>query len=132
MTKRGCTLRARISNCNAPSKLEGVADGRFLTVNHVDYIGARSGDGSLRLYPIDGSETKAVASITQSDTLIGGSPEEDEVYVSLDRSVIPQEIMKVNIATGKRQSFAEISPTDPAGILGLGTPCHSQIRRQRG
>jgi serine/threonine protein kinase/WD40 repeat protein len=105
-----------------PITPEGIDNGRFLTVNHIDYVGARNSNGSFRLYPIDGGEPKALAGLAQNDTLIGGSPETNVIYVSPDGSAIPQKILRMNIATGRRQLFAAISPTDPGGIRGLGTP----------
>jgi serine/threonine protein kinase/Tol biopolymer transport system component len=105
-----------------PITPEGVDTGVLLTVHDVEYVGARDSNHSIRLYPIDGREPKAVTGIVRTDTLIGGAPEADAVYVSPDRAAIPQQIVKVNIVTGLRQSFTAISPTDPAGILALGTP----------
>jgi eukaryotic-like serine/threonine-protein kinase len=105
-----------------PVTPEGIDSGPFLTVRHVDYVGGRDTTGTISLYPVDGSTPKAIVGITQTDTLIGGSPDSDDVYVSPDHAAIPQKILKLNILTGLRQQFASISPTDPAGILSLGLP----------
>jgi len=103
-----------------PVTPEGIDRGRFLTVHHVDYVGGPDTTGTIRLYPVDGSTPKAIVGITQTDTLIGGSPDSDDVYVSPDRKAIPLQIQKMNILTGTRQPLASILPTDPAGILSLG------------
>jgi WD40 repeat protein len=122
----GHPLRFWVQNVDGstprPITPEGVDTGILVTVHDVEYVGARDSTNSIRLYPIDGREPKAVVGIGQTDALIGGAPEADVVYVSPDRAAIPQQIVKVNIVTGRRQPFAAISPTDPAGILALGTP----------
>jgi eukaryotic-like serine/threonine-protein kinase len=105
-----------------PVTPEGIASGPFLTVHHVDFVGGRDPNGTMQLYPVDGGVPKAIVGIKQNDTLTGGSPDSDDVYVTPDRAAIPQQILKLNILTGLRQPFASISPTDSAGLLGLGLP----------
>jgi hypothetical protein len=125
-SESGHPLRFWVQNIDGspprPITPEGIDTGTLLTIHDVEYVGARDSANSIRLYPIEGREPKAVAGIAQTDTLIGGAPVADAVYVSPDHAAIPQQIVKVNIITGLRQSFAAISPTDPAGILTLGTP----------
>ena len=103
---------------------EGIS-GLFVTINHSDYISVRDTTGTVRLFPIDGGHPKPVAGVTEVDEVIGGSPDSEFIYVSPDRSAIPQQIMKVNLATGRRQSFVTVSPSDPAGIVYLSRPIFS-------
>jgi hypothetical protein len=103
---------------------EGI-DGLFVTVDHSDYVSARDTTGAVRLYPIDGGEPKPVAGLTESDRVIGGSTDSDVVYVLPDTSAIPEQIVKLNIATGRRQPLVTVSPTDPAGIVFLSRPIFS-------
>jgi len=101
---------------------EGMA-GRFVTVNHSDYISSRDSDGIHRLYPIDGGEPKAVKGMVDSDEVTGGAPESESLYVTPNDSNPPlRPILKVNIATGLRQPLVTVSPTDPAGIVGVSPP----------
>jgi serine/threonine protein kinase/Tol biopolymer transport system component len=103
---------------------EGI-NGLFVTVNHSDYISARDKTGAIRLYPIDGGEPKQITGLTETDEVVAGSTDSDVVYVSPDLSAIPLQIVKVNIATGRRQPFVAVSPSDPAGIVALSRPIFS-------
>jgi Tol biopolymer transport system component len=101
------------------------AEGVSVTVNHSDYISVRDAAGTIRLYPIHGGEPKTVPGVTEAEQVIGGSMDSDVVYVSANPSAIPQQILKVNVATGRRQPFVTVSPSDAAGITGLGPPIFS-------
>lgn len=105
-----------------PVTPEGIDSGLLITLDHVDYIGAYEGNGSVRLYPLDGSEPKAVAGFAQTDSLVGGSSESNTVYVMPDAPAIPRRLEKLNIVTGQRRPFAFILPADPAGLLSIGRP----------
>jgi len=105
-----------------PVTPQGIDSGLLLTLNHVDYIGAYTADGSLRLYPLDGGQPKAVAGFAQSDSLVGSSSESDTVYVMPDAPAIPRLVEKLNIVTGRRRPFTSILPADPAGLLVIGRP----------
>ncbi len=54
--------------------------------------------------------------------MIGGSPAADILYLTPDTAAVPLKIVKLNIATGLRQPFVNVLPTDPAGIMGLYPP----------
>jgi hypothetical protein len=108
---------------------EGI-NGLFVTVNHSDYVSARDQTSAVRLYPIDGGEPKPITGVTETDEVIGGSTDSDVVYVLPDASAIPEQIVKLNIATGRRQPFVTVSPTDPAGIVSLSRPIFSGDGKQ--
>jgi hypothetical protein len=54
--------------------------------------------------------------------VIGGSPSANILYLTSDISAIPLQISKLNIATGLRQPFANVLPTDPIGVMQLYPP----------
>jgi hypothetical protein len=81
--------------------------------------------GATLLYPIDGGAPKTAAGISETDQVIGGSEESDVVYVSLARRAVPKSIWNVNIRTGQRRPFVTLAPSDPVGIVGLGSPIFS-------
>ena len=81
--------------------LTGIDSGLLLTLDHVDYIGAYEGNGSVRLYPLDGGEPKTVTGLAQTDSLVGASPESNTVYVMPDAPAIPRRVEKLNIVTGR-------------------------------
>jgi len=97
-------------------------DGLFVNVNHSDYVSARDMTGRVRLYPIDGGEPKTVIWISDTDRVIGGSPSADILFLTPDTSAVPLQIFKLNIATGLRQRFVNVLPTDPTGVMGLFAP----------
>ena len=66
-----------------------------------------------------------MAGISETDEVVAGSTDSDDVYVSSDLSAIPQEIVKVNVVTGRRQPYVAVSPVDPAGIVGMTPPLFS-------
>ena len=104
-----------------PVTPEGV-DGLLVTVNHADFVSARDTNGTFRLYPIDGGEPNIVKGLTDSDLVVGGASTSDVLYVTPDRSAVPMQILKVNIATAERQPFVSVSPKDSAGIVSLFPP----------
>jgi eukaryotic-like serine/threonine-protein kinase len=97
-------------------------DGIFVTVNHSDYVCTRDMAGKVQLYPIDGGKPKLVTAVSDSDRVIGGSPSAEIVYLTPDTSAVPQQILKLNLGTGLRQPFVNVSPADPAGIVALSSP----------
>jgi eukaryotic-like serine/threonine-protein kinase len=103
---------------------EGI-NGIFVTVNHSDYISAHDTTSAIRLYPIDGGEPKPITGLAETDEVVAGSADSDVVYVSPDLAAIPLQIVKVDVATGRRQSFVAVSPSDPAGIVSLSRPIFS-------
>jgi WD40 repeat protein len=100
---------------------EGI-DGLFVSVNHSDYVSARDMTGTIRLYPIDGGEPKTVIGISDTDRVIGGSSSADILYLTPATSAVPLQILKLNIATGLRQRFVNVLPTDPTGVMVLYAP----------
>jgi eukaryotic-like serine/threonine-protein kinase len=124
-----------------PLTPEGIP-GVFVTVNRIDYVCARDPAGAALLFPIDGGKPMPLNGIKPADDVIGGSPESEVVYVSSDASAIPQQISqeilrvlkmnveKVNIVTGRRQTFVTVSPSDSAGIVGLDRPLFTSDGKQ--
>ena len=79
---------------------------------------------------LDGGEPKPVAGISEADWVVGGATNSDVLYVSPDPAAIPQQIVKVNIGTGRREPFVTVSPTDPAGLVGLDSPIFSSDEKR--
>jgi eukaryotic-like serine/threonine-protein kinase len=97
---------------------EGVS-GLFVTINHSDYVCARDLKKQVQLYSIDGKTQKWVVGVPESDGLIGGSPNAEDLYVTPDPSAVPMQVDKISLITGRRQPFVRVSPADLAGVLGL-------------
>jgi hypothetical protein len=108
---------------------EGVS-GVLVTVNHSDYVSARDEKGAARLYPLDGGEPKLLTGVTEADEVVGGSPDSEAVYVSPDITAVPLQVINLNVVTGRRRPFVTVSPSDAAGIVGLGRPRFSGDGKQ--
>jgi len=105
---------------------EGIT-GVLVTLKHTDYVCVRDPNGGALLYPVDGGTPTQIRGVTKSDTIIGGRPDSNEIYVSTDASAsqqkgIKKEIWEVNVSTGRRLAFLEISPADPDGVVFVGNP----------
>ncbi len=93
-----------------------------LCLNHSDYVAGFDAVGAHLLYPVDGGEPRAPAGITNNDSVFGGSPNANFLYVTPDASSARLEVLKVDVSTGARRPFVTISPTDPAGLNGIFEP----------
>jgi hypothetical protein len=77
-------------------------------------------DRALRLYPVDGGEASAIPGIEPGELPIRFSSDGRSLYV-YRRPGVPARIFRVDLATGRRSLWKEISPSDPAGITnGIG------------
>ena len=112
-----------------PITPEGV-DGRFLTVDHADYVSSRDGGGTLEFYPVEGGEPKTISGVTADEDIIGGSNDSSVVYVSRPQSAVSLQIYKLNIVSGNRQPFVRVSPNSPAGVTLVGQPIFSKDEKR--
>jgi Tol biopolymer transport system component len=82
-------------------------------------IAARSPDGKLCLYPVDGGEPSVVAGAVTGDFVSSWMSDGKGLYV-WDLSRMPAPVLRLDIETGKRQLLRELSPPDPAGVGQIG------------
>jgi hypothetical protein len=113
----------------APITPEGV-DGLFLSVNHADYVCARDRAGAMTLYPIEGGEPRIISGVATDEDIVGGSNDSRVVYVSRRQSADLREISKLNMVSGIRQPFVEVSPNNPAGVTLVGPPIFSEDEKR--
>jgi dipeptidyl aminopeptidase/acylaminoacyl peptidase len=79
-------------------------------------------DGKLTLYPVDGGEPHIVPGTSKDDIAIRWTADGRAIYV-LSRSALPARVERVDVATGERQPWLELTPPDPAGVQSIG-PVH--------
>ena len=103
--------------------------GRFLRLNHKDYVAARDLDGTVRFYPVHGGEPTRLAEIRSSESIVGGSIDSDWIYVSRRSTGLSLSVEKVEIRSGLREPCKTLSALDSAGIQALGTPLFSDNPR---
>jgi hypothetical protein len=76
-------------------------------------------DGTPTLYPVDGGPSRAVPGALRDDVPIGWTPDGRSVYFQRG-STVPSRIEVVDIATGERRLWKELTPPDPAGVISIG------------
>lgn len=70
------------------------------------------------LYPFNGGEPKVVAALKKGDTLLNWTSDGRGVFVG-HGDKLPVVIERVDLTTGKRTVWREITPPDPSGIAGV-------------
>ena len=83
------------------------ADGR-----HVVSVGP---DQRFYLYPVDGGEPAPIPGLVKGDVPGQWTRDGRSLFVRR-RGDIPQRIMKLDVATGRKELWKELMPPDPAGI----------------
>ena len=75
-------------------------------------------DGKGQLMPIDGGESRGLPGTLEGDYPFGWTADGRSVYVL--RAGMPARVDVLDVATGARRLWKEITPPDPAGILAIG------------
>jgi len=79
-------------------------------------------DGELTLYPVAGGEPRRVPGTSLEDVPIRWAADGRSLFVQR-RSGLPARVERVDVATGERAPWLELTPPDPAGVDGIG-PIH--------
>jgi len=117
--EKGHQTRTFVQNINGgpprPVTPEGVAgslvspDGKLLVGKDLNEKKA--------LYSLDGGEPRPIPGLEDEDRVIRWGTDPQSLYVYRDKER-PLKIYKVDIATGRKELAREITPADPAGVLG--------------
>ncbi len=75
-------------------------------------------DRKVHLWPIDGGESRPLPGILEGDNPFGWTADGRSLYVL--RAGMPARVDVLDIATGARRLWKEITPPDPAGVLSIG------------
>ena len=97
-----------------PDSLENVGgfspDGRTVTL---------AGPGlRYQIYPIDGGEPKAIPGLQDGELVSNYTKDGTALYVTRFGQV-PIRIDRLELATGRRSLWKELSPSDPTGLIGV-------------
>src|SRR5207244_3946910 len=71
------------------------------------------------VYPLSGGAPHLLPGILPNEQPIQWSPNGREVFVSSELSKFPCRISRLDLATGHRVPWTSVTPSDPAGVLGL-------------
>jgi len=80
---------------------------------------ARAADGTLSLYPTDGGEPRPLPGATRDDVPIRWTADGKGLYLQRGPGV-PARVEVLEVASGKRRPWRELTPPDPAGVLSIG------------
>jgi Tol biopolymer transport system component len=78
-------------------------------------------DKKSYLYPLSGGEPQPIPGIEDGEIPTGWSADGRAVYV-YKRGLYPARIFLLDIHTGKRELWKELTPPDPAGISNVAPP----------
>ncbi len=82
------------------------------------WIAAESLSGTdARLYPLDGAESRPIPGLLPHESF-AWSPDPKFMYVNQWRP-LPVKVYRLNVETGQRQFFKEVSPVDATGLCDL-------------
>ena len=79
------------------------------------YLVASTTSGSCAMYPVDGGPAKAINGLRTDDYVDKWSADGRYLIVH-QRTAVPSNVSRVEIATGKRELLKQITPPDPAGV----------------
>ena len=78
-------------------------------------VAARTADGKVQLFPVDGGPSRPVEGVEPDDTVVRWDSTGDTLFLS--RGVMPLKIDRLFVSTGRREAWKEIIPIDPSGII---------------
>jgi WD40 repeat protein len=81
-------------------------------------VAAVSADGKAFLYPIDGGEPRPIPGISEGERPIKWSGATG-LFVGSRQDVLPAKIYRIDLSSGKREIWKELSPLDPAGVFSI-------------
>ncbi|MEP6705945.1 MAG: protein kinase [Pyrinomonadaceae bacterium] len=117
--EQGHALRAYIQDIDGGNPRPVTPDGvtGFLVSPDGQLLVAGDHERNKSLYPLAGGEPRAIAGLDDEDRVIRWGTDASSLYIYRDRDR-PLKVYKLDLATGHKELAKEITPADPAGILG--------------
>jgi hypothetical protein len=91
-------------------------DGRHVAV--IDYNPANVNTGALKLVPVGGGPAVSVRGTREGDILSGWTADARGLLL-FNRDGLPCRLVRLDLATGRRDVLREFMPADPSGISGI-------------
>lgn len=79
---------------------------------------AHGPDRKLRIYPVDGSPPRPLKGVLEFERTIAWSADGRAIFV-FSRGELPGKVWRIDLETGERKLFREISPVDATGVEGV-------------
>jgi len=97
---------------------EGVSPMDILVSRDGTSVGARGPDLTFFLYPVDGGTPKPLSLVGPEERVFGWSADGSALFL-FQRGALPAKSFRIDIATGERKLYRELSPADRTGVDGL-------------
>ncbi|HEY3202306.1 MAG TPA: protein kinase [Thermoanaerobaculia bacterium] len=88
-------------------------DGKWVTVT--------GPDRKAYLYPLEGGEPAPIPGLNETEIPVGWTSDGRFLYVTRPGEY-PARVYRLEVSTGKRELWKELTPPDPAGIFGIRAP----------
>ena len=98
---------------------EGIDFQEFHLLPDYKWAAALNSDQEHRLYSLEGADSLPLPHLTRVDRIVQWLPAENAV-LAYRNNELPARIMKVNLDTGERILWRELTPPDPTGIYRVG------------
>ena len=93
--------------------------GRMLSPDEKYMAAIDTKDGKIRIVPVEGGASKPVPGTEAHELPAGWTVDGRSLYTYLPDSVAPTKVYLVDVASGQRKLWKEITPADPAGTYGI-------------
>jgi len=97
---------------------EGVSPMDILVSRDGTSVGARGPDLTFCLYPVDGGTPKPLSLVGPEERVFGWSADGSALFL-FQRGALPAKSFRIDVATGERKLYRELSPADRTGVDGL-------------
>jgi Tol biopolymer transport system component len=83
-------------------------------------VAAADRQGNMMLFPVDGGEPRPVPGVRSQEAPAGWGADSQSLFVYAVEGDLPVKIDKVDLRSGRRETFKEISPPDLQAFGGIG------------
>jgi Tol biopolymer transport system component len=104
----------------ASGEMQAVAAGLIAVLVSPDAkrLAAYGPDGAGYVYPVEGGKPASIPGLVPGDTLIQWSADGRSLFVRGPQDP-PMRIFRVDLASGRRELWKELTPSDPVGNVGI-------------
>jgi hypothetical protein len=82
-------------------------------------VAATHADGTGTLYSLSAGESRTITGLTRNDVPVRFSEDGRSIYL-YQGSEFPAVVYRLDLATGRRTSWKQLTPPDPAGLVSIG------------
>ncbi len=117
-----------VTGDHEPITPEGVDFMEFHVLPGATHVAAMNSDQEHRTYALDGGDSLAIPHLGRTDRIVQWLGDSNSVLV-YSTNELPSRVQRVDLATGERTLWREITPPDPTGIYRVGRLKASQDLR---